>query len=70
MNNFIELSNNELFTIDGGWNWELVLGGAALVIECIAIAATAPASLPILAAGALCAASALGGSAIGYGATH
>lgn len=67
MNNMIELRTEELICIEGGWNWGLVLGGAALVVTCIGVAGAAPVSLPILAAGALCAASGLGGAAIGTG---
>lgn len=70
MNNFIEISENEALNIDGGWDWGLVLLGATLVVEVVAVAASAPVSLPVLAAGGLCAASAVGGAAIGYGATH
>lgn len=70
MSSFVELNNSELYEIDGGWDWGLILGGAALVIATIGVAASAPVSLPILASGALCASSALGGSAIGYGITH
>lgn len=70
MNTFVEINEREMMNIDGGWDWGLVLGGAALVIEVIGVAATAPVSLPILAAGALCAGAAVGGAAIGYGATH
>lgn len=70
MNTFVEISEREMMNIDGGWDWGVVLGGTALVIEVIAVAASAPVSLPILAAGALCAGAAVGGAAIGYGATH
>ena len=70
MEGFIELSMNEMTMIDGGWDWGIVLGGTALVVEVIGVAATAPVSIPVVAAGALCAASALGGAAIGYGMTH
>ena len=64
MNTFGEISETEMMNIAGGWDWGIVLGGSALV------AATAPVSLPLLSSGALCAGSALGGAAIGYGATH
>jgi len=70
MHNFVEMNYIELMETDGGWDWGIVLGGAAVVVECLAVAATAPASLPILAAGALLALSGLGGFAMGYGATH
>ena len=32
---FSVLNNTEMLTIDGGWNWGAVLGGAALVVACI-----------------------------------
>ena len=70
MNTFGEISETEMMNIAGGWDWGIVLGGSALVIEVIEVAATAPVSLPLLASGALCAGAALGGAAIGYGATH
>lgn len=70
MNTFIELSTDEMINIEGGWDWGIVLSGAALAVEIITVAATAPASIPVLAAGALCAGSAVAGASIGYGATH
>lgn len=67
-NGFCELSENEMMMVDGGWNWGTVLGGAALVVGCIAVAASGPVGW--VGAAALCGASALGGAAIGHGATH
>lgn len=69
-NSFTELSINEMENVNGGWDWGTVIGGAALVVGCIAVAATAPVSLPALAGGALCIASGVGGVAVGWGATH
>lgn len=66
-NGFKELTEIEMYAVDGGWNWELVLGGAALVAACIAVAASALVSLPILASGTLCVCSGLGGYAMGTG---
>lgn len=75
MNGFVEINESEMMNIDGGWDWGIVLGGTALFIEVLAVshsvvvaAATAPVSIPV--AAALCAASALSGSAVAYGATH
>jgi len=63
-NSFTELSINEMENVNGGWDWGTV------VVGCIAVAATAPVSLPALAGGALCVASGVGGAAVGWGATH
>lgn len=63
----LELENEELLFIDGGIDWGLIVAGTSLVIACVGVAAAAPVGLPVLAAGALCAASGLGGAAIGTG---
>ncbi len=83
-NGFYEMSENEAMNIDGGWDWETVLGGTALVVACIgltfATGGIATCSIPLIlgagtateiaGAGVAVAGSALGGAAIGYGATH
>ena len=67
-NGFAELSVNEMEMIDGGWNWGTVLGGAALVVGCIGVAASGPVGWA--GAAALCGASGLGGAAVGWGMTN
>jgi hypothetical protein len=81
---FSVLNNTEMLTIDGGWNWGAVLGGAALVVACIGVTITtggiglcsvpliigAGTTAEIAVAAVAVAGSALGGAAMGYGATH
>jgi hypothetical protein len=81
---FTELTNQDLVSVNGGLNWGTVLGGAALVVGAAALVVGtgglgfvavpvilgAGTSGEIALAGLACAASGLGGAAIGYGATH
>lgn len=77
MNGFVEINETEMMNIDGGWDWGIVLGGTALFLEVVSVshgvavaaaAAAVPVSAPVVIA--LCAVSALSGSAVAYGATH
>lgn len=81
---FNELTNQELMSVNGGWNWGTVLGGAGLVVACIGVVACTggigACSIPLILsagtageialAGTTAVLSGLGGAAIGYGATH
>lgn len=60
-----ELKSEELLFIDGGIDLMLIVNGTVLVLGCIGVATTV--GLPVLASGALCAFSGLGGAAIGTG---
>jgi hypothetical protein len=64
---FAPLSQDEMMAVDGGVDWGAVLGGAGLVVACIAVVVTAPVSVPAIAAGALVVASGVGGYAVGTG---
>lgn len=68
-NGFAELSAYEMSEVDGGWNWDTVLGGAGLFIATVGVAASL--TTPVGWAGiACCGTSFLSGVAMGYGATH
>ncbi len=69
-NGFAELSANELEMVDGGIEWGAALGGAALVIACVAFAATCPVAAAGIAGGLAIDAAGLGGYAVGWGLTH
>lgn len=69
-NGFAELSANDMETIDGGIEWGAALGGAALVIACVAFAATCPVAAAGIAGGFAIDAAGLGGYAVGWGLTH
>ncbi|AEF16793.1 hypothetical protein Thexy_0748 [Thermoanaerobacterium xylanolyticum LX-11] len=84
MNGFMELTEEDLMIIDGGVNWGVTLGGTALLISAIGLTIATgglgfmPVSVilgagtgaEIAIAGVATAASALSGTAIGYGLTH
>lgn len=68
-NGFTELSENEMLAVDGGWDWDTVLGGATLFITTLGVAASL--TTPYGWVGiACCGSSLLSGAAMGYGATH
>lgn len=65
---FYDVDEAMLLNIDGGkisCDWTQIAGGAGIVVACVAVAATAPISIPTLAAGGLCACAAIGGAAMG-----
>lgn len=81
---FTELNEQEMMSVDGGWDWGIVLGGTALAVACIGVTLSTGGiglcSIPLIlgagttaeiaVAGAAVAGSAVAGAAIGYGATH
>lgn len=78
---FVELTNDEMYLVDGGWNWAQVLGGAALVVAAVGLTVAtggiglvsvslllgAGTSGELAVAGIAAVASVLGGAAIGHG---
>lgn len=83
-NEFCEMSLDEMQTVDGGWDWDITLGGAALFVACLSVAVGtggigfcsiplilgAGTSAEIAVAGATVVGAAVSGSAVAYGATH
>lgn len=83
-NGFCEMTQNEVMTVDGGWNWGTVLAGTSLVVACVGVTIAtggiglcsvplilgAGTAAEIAVAGAAVVGAAAGGAAIGYGATH
>lgn len=69
-NGFENFNADELENVDGGVEWGAALGGAALVIACVAFAATCPVAAAGIAGGFAIDAAGLGGYAVGWGLTH
>ncbi|SHF16955.1 hypothetical protein SAMN02745195_01999 [Thermoanaerobacter uzonensis DSM 18761] len=83
MNEFMELTEDDLMVIDGGVNWAVVAAGTGIVLGAAALAVSAGlAFVPVAVilgagtsgeialAGLTVAASGIGGATIGYGFSH
>ncbi len=67
MNTFMELDSDKLFDISAGFDMDMILGGTALVLASVTVAATSSVAIPFLVGVGLCGASGLGGFIVGTG---
>ncbi len=65
-NGFTELSENEMFGVDGGWDAGEFFSGVGLVATTLVGAAVAVATVPVTAPAGLCAAIVLGSCASSF----
>lgn len=65
LNNFIELTNDEMMEVDGGVNWDRVFAGTAFFLATCAVVATAEVTVPLI--GIAYVSSAVAGAYTGYG---